>query len=125
MSITLEPDTEARLLAAARARGKTPDALVASLLSILPAEAGEADLLQQIGQGLPEAFWKRYRTLAARRQAETLTPDEQAELVALSDQAEERTLRRTRALAELAARRGIPLSTLARQMGLRPAPVSP
>ena len=99
MSI-LQPTTEARLLAAARARGETPDAIVAALLDRLPVEAAEAELLKEISQGFPETFWQRYRDLIARRQAGTLTQREQAELIGLSDQAEERTLRRTQALVE-------------------------
>lgn len=122
MTVTLTPDTQARLLAAARARGKTPDEVVAFLLNALPADAREGDLLREIGQGLPETFWNRYRLLAARRQEETLTPDEQAELVGLTDQTEELTLRRTRALVELSHRRGVPLRTLVQQMGIRPIP---
>ncbi len=125
MSITFQPDTEARLLAAARARGKTPDEVVASLLDVLPADAGEGDLLREIGQGLPETFWSRYRVLVARREAETLTPNEQAELIGLTDQTGELTLRRTRALVELAGRRGVPLHILVQQMGIRPVSVNP
>lgn len=45
MSITFQPATEARLLASARARGKTPDEVVESLLNLFPAETGEDDLL--------------------------------------------------------------------------------
>ena len=122
MSI-LQPTTEARLLAAARARGETPDAIVAALLDRLPVEAAEAELLKEISQGFPETFWQRYRDLIARRQAGTLTQREQAELIGLSDQAEERTLRRMQALVELAQRRGVPFEHLLHEMGIRPTPV--
>lgn len=125
MSIALQPETEARLLAAARARGKTPDEVVASLLAALPAELGENELLREINQGFSEDFWSRYKALIARRQAETLTPNEQAELIDLSDQVEERTARRAQALVELAGRRGVTLDALVRQMGIRPAAVNP
>lgn len=125
MSIALQPETEARLLAAARARGKTPDEVVASLLAVLPAELGENELLREINQGFSEDFWSRYKALIARRQAETLTPGEQGELIDLSDQVEERTARRTQALAELAGRRGVTLDALVRQMGIRPVAVNP
>ncbi len=116
-------ETEARLLAAAQARGKTPDEIVAALLDRLPAQATEAELLKDITEGLPESFWRRYRELTARRRAETLTQSEQEELIALSDQVEERTLRRTQALVKLAQRRGVELTQLLRQMGIRPVPV--
>jgi len=124
MSIVLRPDTEARLRAAAHARGKTPDEVVADLLETLPADAGEGQLLHEINQGFPEDFWTRYRQLIARRQAEALSLDEQAELITLSDQVEERTLRRTQALIELAGRRGVELDQLMAQMGIRPAPIT-
>lgn len=124
MSIVFQPDTEARLMAAARARGKTPDEVVASLLNVLPADAGEGEMLHEIGTGLPQKFWARYRTLIARREAQTLTSSEQAELIALSDKAEEATMRRIRVLVELAGRRGIALDTLMIQMGIRPVSVA-
>ncbi len=124
MSITFQPDTEARLLESAHARGKTPDEVVTSLLDLLPAEAGEVDLLREINLGFSQDFWSRYRTLAARRQAETLTPDEQAELITLSDQVEERTLRRTQALVELATQRNVSLDGLLQQLGIHPQPVT-
>ena len=123
MTISLQPDTEARLLAVAQARGKTPDEVVADLLDRLPAEASEAELLKEINEGFPETFWQRYRDLIARRRAGMLTPSEQEELIALSDQVEERTLRRTQALVELAQRRGVELTQLTERMGIRPVPV--
>jgi hypothetical protein len=123
MTLSLQPDTEARLLAVAQARGKTPDEVVADLLDRLPAEASEAELLKEINEGFPETFWQRYRDLIARRHAGTLTPSEQEELIALSDQVEERTLRRTQALVELAQRRGVEVNELLQQMGIRPVPV--
>jgi hypothetical protein len=41
----------------------------------------EVTLLLQINQGLPEPVQQRYDDLIAKRQAETLTPDEHAELL--------------------------------------------
>lgn len=90
----------------------------------LPTDADEGQLLHEINQGFPEAFWTRYRQLIARRQDETLSPDEQSELVHLSDQVEERTLRRTQALVEPAGRRGVALDQLMAQMGIRPIPIT-
>lgn len=60
----------------------------------------EADLLQSINQSLSQIEWQRYRVLLSKRQAETLTPEEQAELIALSDRIEEAKVKRITYLAE-------------------------
>ena len=80
----------------------------------------EAQLLQTINAGLPESFWSRYRELTARRRTEVLTEPEHKELIALSDQTEEKTLQRTEALVALAQLRGIGLDELRLSLGIQP-----
>lgn len=83
----------------------------------------EAELLARINRtGLPEAFWDRYRTLAAKRRAETLTRKEQHELIGLSDQMEARRVERLRFLVTLAEMRQISVDALIDELGLRPKP---
>jgi hypothetical protein len=55
-----------------------------------------------------------------RRKAETLTPDEQTELIALSDRLEEANARRIGYLAELARVRHTTLEAVMSELGLTP-----
>ena len=83
----------------------------------------EADVLARINRsGLPDAFWDRYRTLAAKREAETLTRKEQQELIGLSDQMEARRVERLRHLVTLAQMRQTSVDALTDELGLRPVP---
>src|SRR5437879_3741217 len=49
----------------------------------------ESDLLLIINRGLPEDLQRRYRELIAKRGQQTLSPEEQSELLRLSDQVEQ------------------------------------
>ena len=80
----------------------------------------EAVLLQKINQGLPEEVWQRYRCLVAKRRAETLTSEDHAELIALSDRIDETNARRIEHLAELAQLRESSLDDVMRQLGIKP-----
>ena len=84
----------------------------------LPPE--ETHLLSKINLGLSPAEWERYHTLVARRKAETLTPDEQIELIALSDRLEEANAQRIGYLAELAQIRHTTLDAIMSELGLMP-----
>ncbi len=79
----------------------------------------EADLLQKINQGLSPELWQRYHDLIDKRRAETLTPNEQADLIALSDQIEEANAQRIGWLIELARLRQTTLEVLMEQLGIR------
>jgi hypothetical protein len=63
---------------------------------------------------------QRYDDLIAKRQAETLTPDEHAELLRLSDQTERVHAERIAALAALAQIRQTTLPDLMRDVGIAP-----
>lgn len=80
----------------------------------------EASLIQKINQSLSQIEWLRYRELIAKRQAETLTPDEQAELIAVSDQLEEANVKRIEYVAELAQVRKTTIPAVMKELGLRP-----
>ena len=70
-------------------------------------------------EGPSPDLWQRYNKLIAKRQAETLTPDEQAVLIALSDQIEEFNAHRLESLAELARLRQTSVLDLMQQLGIK------
>lgn len=78
----------------------------------------EAELLLRINQTLPPDHLQRYEVLFAKRQAETLTPAEQQELIELTEQFEALNLQRLKYLSQLAQIRQISLSELMTQLGI-------
>ena len=80
----------------------------------------ESELLLKINEGVPFDIQKRYNELTAKRQAEILTPDEYEELLRLTQQVEKLEARRVEYLAELARLRGISLTALMENLGIRP-----
>lgn len=132
LTIDIAPDLEQQLRAEAARRGVDENAFILQTLrerlkqgtSAVPSlPSAEARLLQQINQGLSADEWQRYNALITRRQAEMLTPDEQSELVALSDRLEELNTMRVQALVDLARVRRIPLQDLMRALGIPSADV--
>ncbi|MEZ4591111.1 MAG: STAS/SEC14 domain-containing protein [Chloroflexota bacterium] len=78
----------------------------------------ESMLLQQINKGLSAAEQARMDLLIEKRQAETVTEPELAELIALSDRVEEIQVERLSALIELAALRNVSLESLKESLTL-------
>ena len=85
----------------------------------------EAELLREIGRGLSAENWQRYRDLNAKRRAETLTPDEHRELIALGDQIEQMHAHRMGRVLELARLEGVSFDSIQKQLGIAPVPVEP
>lgn len=81
----------------------------------------EAELLQQINQGVPAPLQQRYAWLINRRQAEQLTPEEHQEVLQLTARIEGIEARRPEHLAALARLRGISLAQLVADIGIAPA----
>jgi hypothetical protein len=79
----------------------------------------ESELLEEIGHGLPRKAARRYRELIAKRGAETLTAEEYAELLQLTDWVEKLEVKRLESLAELARLRGVPFRSLLTELGTR------
>jgi hypothetical protein len=77
------------------------------------------DLAARIGASIPDGVRRRYDELAAKRRDETITADEHAELLRLIDEVERRQADRVAALAELARRRGVSLTAVMNQLGIR------
>jgi hypothetical protein len=128
LTLDLNPELERQLRNEANARGLTLEQLVLRDLQARVAQhtkpnrlnGDETKLMQAITEGLPEAFWTRYRHLIHLREIETLTDLEHAELIAASDPVEHLTARRTEALVELASLRGRSVQVLRDELGLKP-----
>lgn len=127
MAITLQMPArlEARVREEAAREGIDPGTLVVRALEKqLTAQPGgdaqlpEQELLRLINEGPSDAVWTRYRELAARRDAETLTPAEHEELIRLSDAIEAADVRRLEWMAQLARFRGISLSQLRAELDI-------
>jgi hypothetical protein len=76
--------------------------------------------VQQINLGLPPTTWQRYHELARKLEDETLRPDEQQALIAITDQIEQANVRRIAALLKLAQIHNTTLDQLIDQLGIRP-----
>lgn len=79
----------------------------------------EADLFAIVNEGRPEAEQQRFAELKGRLRAKTMTPEEQAEFLQITDQRERQNVRRIEALAALAQHRGVPLRQLMDQLGIK------
>jgi len=80
----------------------------------------ETDLLMKINQGPSPAIRQRFRKLNRKRQAETITPEEHQELLALIDRIEQFDVERVKYLAELANLRGTSLKAVMKELDIRP-----
>ena len=81
-------------------------------------DATETALLLEINQGMSPTAHRRFRDLVAKREAESITPAELAELIVLTDQREADHARRMAALGALAKLRGVPLTDLMATLGI-------
>jgi hypothetical protein len=81
----------------------------------------EAELLLKINQHWPVELQRRYDELTLKRQAETLTPDERMELLALITQTEQADADRAQAIGNLAQLRSVSVLQLMQDLGIRPA----
>jgi hypothetical protein len=126
ITLNLTPELTQRLHHEAIKQGVETDRLILNTLQdrfpIEPTPVTEADLLQQINIGLPPATWEQYHTLIAKRQAETLTPIEHTQLIAISTELESLNVKRLNALIQLATRRNQPLLDLMQSLGINPNP---
>ncbi len=127
--VDLPPEIESKVREVAQAEGLDVSTLVRETLEARVRQYDpsrpltESDLLLRINRGFSEAFWDTYRALIAKRRAETLTPQEQQELIGMSDQLEAWHVERLRYLIKLAELRQVSLDALTQQLGLRPMPV--
>ena len=133
MNLTLDisPELEEALRRTAERAGLPPDRYALDAIEErltrdrdLPPHLphAEAELLRRINEGLPEASWARYHALKQQRDAETLTPEEHAELIRLVNEVEGWNVRRLEAVAALAKLRGVHFADLVQELGLYPPP---
>ena len=130
ITIKIPPELEWQVRQEAARVGLAPDAYIVEAVQARLMQQSqhrvprlspeEARLLAKINLGLSPTEWERYHELVAQRQAETLMPDEQTELIALTDRLEEANVQRIECLAELAHMRNISLEALIRDLGLAP-----
>jgi hypothetical protein len=80
----------------------------------------ETALLREINSAQPPETRRRFETLIAKRQDESISPAELDELIRLTAQCEERDVRRLEALEALAQRRHITLAALMTSLGIPP-----
>jgi hypothetical protein len=128
MTIRLTPEIERALEEVARRRGTTPETVALESLreQFVPPPPSPRDeelrLLPKINEGPSQESWERFHQLVAKRRAETLTPEEQQELIGISDEIEAANVRRIRYLLDLAERRGTTLPELMDHLGIKPPP---
>ena len=78
----------------------------------------ETALLLKVNEGMAENLVAEYKALTAKRQAETLTPQEHIRLIELTNQREVENARRMEYLAQLARLRNISLREAMKQLGI-------
>lgn len=86
--------------------------------SVLPLK--ESDLLQKIYLKLPAHIQQRYDSLTAKRQDETILPEEYAELMELVPLVEKHNVQRLKYIVELSQLRNLTPQELMKQLGLMP-----
>lgn len=128
--LELTPEQERQLEAEARRRNMDAEGYAKARLfqegqqRATPAAphlpAREAELLERINAGLPPETWQRYSALTRRREAETITDDEYAELLQLIDVVEADNAERIGHLIALARLRHTTLDALMRSLGIGP-----
>jgi len=125
--------------------GFSPDELIAAVERMDPADAEcvtqrllhiqasrrapslterEAELLNEIYHEKRSGFQERFDLLSEKRRSFALTPEEHEELLRMVDESEAFTVRRLKALGELAHLRQLSLPTLMKQLGLKAPPVA-
>lgn len=129
MTIDLPPELETSLRDEAAKEGLAADRFVIDTLrerlfqnhikqDMPRLSKAESEMMQRINQGLPEETWRRYHALVAERKAETLTPEQHRELIALSDQVEQDYAERLGQVLELARLRGTSLEAQMKALGI-------
>lgn len=124
IQIEAQVSTEQLLRAVEQMAAQELEAFVARVLTLraqreaphLPPD--ESALLLKINQAIPPDLQQRYDELIAKRRTETLTPDEYAELLQLTDRVEQLEAERVGALATLAQVRHVSVTELMQTLGL-------
>jgi len=128
LTIEINPELEDQLRNEAKKAGLEPKDYVLSTLKDrlrhpepeMPyLTERESDLLLQINEGLPQELWHRYNELRKKPREESLTADEHALLIEISDSIESANARRVEKLVELARVRKVSLEALIHELGIK------
>jgi hypothetical protein len=125
-TIPIEVSTEQLLRAVDRLPQDELETFVAQVIALRAQRAAphltqeETALLLQINAGLPAGVQQRFDELVAKRQSETITPDELHELIQITDQIERRDVQRLAALIDLAQLRQTSVPALISALGIQP-----
>ena len=114
MQIALPNERYQAIATLAAQQGITPEMLAAIWLK----ERQETELVRHIKKTLPNDTQKRYKTLLTHRDKHTLTSDEHAELLQLTDQVELFDAKRVELLITLAHIRQKPLEEVMSELGI-------
>jgi hypothetical protein len=85
--------------------------------------ASEADLLQNINQGLPADTQQRYDALQSKLRSQSLTPEEHQDLLSLVDVVERSEAERLQHLITLSQMRKVSLDDLLKQLDIPQPPI--
>jgi hypothetical protein len=129
--VDIGPETEQWLRAEAERLGLEPQDYVLRALeetrpAAIPRAAAlserEAELLQEINQGLKPEAWQRYRDLTQQLRAGRLSQQEHEELISISDEVEMWNAKRIKLLIELAGLWKKPLIMVMNDLGISAPP---
>jgi hypothetical protein len=126
-TIPIEVSTEQLLRAVDRLPQDELETFVGQVIALRAQRAAphlsqeETTLLIQINAGLPAGVQQRFEELIAKRQSETITPDELYELIQITDEIERRDAQRLAALIDLARLRQTSVAALMSALGIGPA----
>jgi hypothetical protein len=132
ITVNIGADLESRLVHEAAKHGMDPGEFIVKAVrarlesqsAVVPQlDPAQSRLLEEINKGLSQTQWNRYYGLISKRQSESLTADEHAELTVLSSRIEELNADRMARLAELAQLRGSTLADILDQLSIAPPPV--
>ena len=124
-TIPIEVSTEQLLRAVERLPPQALDAFVAQVIALRAQRNAphltqeETTLLRRINAPLAPDLQRRFDELIAKRQAETITPDELHELIGITDQIEQHDTQRLAALGDLARLRQMTTPALMDILGIR------
>lgn len=129
--IQVEPELAEAFNAAPKQAQEQVKSAMRSLLRLVPTAAKQAQRLSKketelfliINQGLSDKQRQRLEELNEKIEATSLTNEEHAELLRLTDGVEKLWVKRLNAIIELAKLRNIPPEELMRQLEIEPSPV--
>jgi hypothetical protein len=124
-TIPIEVSTEQLLRAVERLPPQDLEAFVAQVIALRAQRSAphlspeETALLRHINASLAPDLQRHFDELIAKRQAETISPNELQELVQLTEQIEEQDAQRLAALGDLARLRKMTIPALMDLLGIR------